>query len=49
MADRYAGIDSAADEHDVLVADEMGAEVLAATYAHDENGLSQVATSPSPS
>ena len=40
MADRYAGIDWAADKHDVLVADETGTEVLAATYAHDENGLS---------
>src|ERR1700748_3028978 len=30
MADRYAGIDWAADKHDVL----------AGTYAHDENGLS---------
>jgi transposase len=39
MADRYAGIDLAAETHDVLVADETGAEVLAATYAHDENGL----------
>src|SRR5947209_5277616 len=40
MADRYAGIDWAAGEHDVLVADETGTEVLAATYSHDENGLS---------
>jgi hypothetical protein len=40
MADRYAGIDWASDKHDVLVAEEMGTEVLAATYAHDENGLS---------
>jgi transposase len=39
MAERYAGIDWAADKHDVLVADERGTEVLAATYAHDENGL----------
>src|SRR5437763_13650769 len=40
MADRYAGIDWASETHDVLVADEQGTEVLAATYAHDENGLS---------
>src|SRR6202050_4639603 len=40
MADRYAGIDWASETHDVLVADEKGTEVLAATYAHDENGLS---------
>src|SRR5690242_1468374 len=40
MADRYAGIDWASETHDVLVADETGTEVLAATYAHDERGLS---------
>jgi transposase len=40
MANRYAGIDWAAETHDVLVAEETGAEVLAGTYAHDENGLS---------
>jgi transposase len=40
MADRYAGIDWASETHDVLVADETGAEVVAATFAHDENGLS---------
>ena len=39
MANRYAGIDWAADKHDVLVAEETGTEVLAGTYAHDENGL----------
>ena len=40
MADRYAGIDWASEQHDVLVADETGTEVLAGTYAHDERGLS---------
>src|SRR5437660_398768 len=40
MADRYAGIDWASEEHEVLVADEAGVEVLGATYAHDEKGLS---------
>jgi transposase len=40
MASRYAGIDWASETHDVLVADENGDEVLAATYAHDEKGLS---------
>jgi transposase len=40
MANRYAGIDWASDKHDVLVAEETGTEVLAGTYAHDENGLS---------
>jgi transposase len=40
MTCRYAGIDWATDKHDVLVADETGTEVLSATYAHDEKGLS---------
>src|SRR6266567_1869029 len=35
----YAGVDWAAEKHDVLVADEAGEELLAATFAHDENGL----------
>ena len=35
----YAGVDWAADKHDVLVADEAGEELLAATFAHDEKGL----------
>src|SRR5437763_9562127 len=39
MADRYAGIDWASDKHDVFVADEAGVEVWAATFAHDEHGL----------
>jgi Transposase len=39
MACRYAGIDWASQTHDVLVADEMGEELLSATYAHDEKGL----------
>jgi hypothetical protein len=39
MADRYAGIDWASETHDVLVAEETGAEVVAATFAHDEKGL----------
>src|SRR5947209_9709501 len=42
MANRYAGIDWAADKHDVLVAEETGTEVLAATYPHEENGLSSL-------
>jgi Transposase len=33
------GVDWAADKHDVLVADERGEELLAATFAHDERGL----------
>jgi len=35
----YAGVDWAADKHDVRVADEAGEERLAATFAHDERGL----------
>src|SRR5438477_7301765 len=35
----YAGVDWAADKHDVLVADERGERLLAATFAHDEKGL----------
>lgn len=39
MACRYAGIDWATEKHDVLVADDTGSEVLAGTFAHDEDGL----------
>src|SRR4030081_2363494 len=35
----YAGVDWAGDKHDVLVCDEAGGELLAATFAHDEKGL----------
>ena len=34
-----AGVDWAAEKHDVLVADETGRELSAATFAHDEKGL----------
>src|SRR5271165_3419817 len=34
-----AGVDWAAEKHDVLVADETGKELLAATFTHDERGL----------
>ena len=34
-----AGVDWASEKHDVLVADEAGEELLAATFAHDEAGL----------
>src|SRR5947209_14230493 len=37
--DRYAGIDWASAKHDVLVGDEAGAELLAATFVQDEKGL----------
>ncbi len=39
MCCRYAGIDWASDRHDVLVGDEAGEVLLAATFAHDEQGL----------
>jgi hypothetical protein len=35
----YAGVDWASEKHDVLVCDEAGEELLAATFAHDEAGL----------
>jgi transposase len=35
----YAGVDWASEKHDVLVADDAGGELLAATFAHDEAGL----------
>lgn len=40
MACRYAGIDWASQEHEMLVADQAGEVLLSATYAHDEKGLS---------
>jgi transposase len=39
MGCRYAGIDWAAERHDVVVADEAGVELLAGAYAHGEKGL----------
>ncbi len=39
MGCRYAGIDWASDKHDVLVADEAGEELLAATFVHEEKAL----------
>ena len=35
----YAGVDWASEEHDVLVQDEAGEELLVASFAHDEEGL----------
>jgi transposase len=35
----FAGVDWASEKHDVLIADEAGEELLAATFAHDEAGL----------
>jgi len=39
MGSRYAGVDWAAEKHDVVVQDEAGEELLAATFAHGEDGL----------
>ena len=39
MGSSYAGVDWASEKHDVLVADEAGERLLAATFAHDEQGL----------
>jgi transposase len=39
MRSTYAGVDWASEKHDVLIADETGAEILAATFAHDEAGV----------
>jgi transposase len=36
----YAGIDWASTKHDVLIEDEAGEELLATTFAHDEDGVS---------
>jgi len=35
----YAGVDWASEKHDVLVANEVGDELLAAKFTHDESGL----------
>ena len=34
-----AGVDWAGDKHDVLVEDQGGEQLLAATFVHDEKGL----------
>lgn len=39
MGRNYAGVDWSADKHDVLIADERGEQLLAATFTHDEKGL----------
>jgi Transposase len=35
-----AGVDWASEKHDVLIEDPAGEELLAATFAHDEDGVS---------
>jgi hypothetical protein len=39
MGSRYAGIDWASEKHGVLVSDETGETLLAATFAPDEKGV----------
>ena len=39
MEGNYAGVDWAAEKHDVIVQDAAGEELLAASFAHDEDGL----------
>ena len=39
----YAGVDWASEKHDVLISDEAGERLLAATFAHDEAGLRRCA------
>jgi transposase len=39
MGSCYAGVDWASEKHDVIVQDELGEELLAASFGHDEAGL----------
>ena len=39
MSSTYAGVDWASEKHDVVIADETGEEIVAATFAHDEAGV----------
>ena len=39
MRSTYAGVDWASEKHDVVIADETGEQILAATFAHDEAGV----------
>jgi transposase len=40
MMGNCAGIDWASEKHDVLIEDRAGEQLLAATFAHDEDGVS---------
>jgi hypothetical protein len=42
----YAGVDWAAEKHDVFVADAAGEKQLAATFAHDEQGPRSLCRQP---
>jgi len=39
MGSNYAGVDWASEKHDVIVQNETGEELLAASFAHDEDGV----------
>ena len=39
MGSNYGGVDWAAEKHDLVVQDAAGEELLAASLAHDEDGL----------
>ena len=41
----YAGVDWASEKHDVFVQNEVGEELLAATFPHDEAGCGRCAAS----
>ena len=40
----YAGVDWAADKHDVRVCDEAGEELVAATFVHDSMSAASLST-----
>jgi transposase len=42
MMGNCAGIDWASEKHDVLIEDPAGEELLAATFSHDEDGISSL-------
>ena len=46
MGSTYAGVDWASEKHDVVIADEAGEELLAATFAHDEAGAAGACAAP---
>ena len=46
MRSTYAGVDWASEKHDVLIGDETGEEILAATFVHDEAGGAGLVSRP---
>lgn len=39
-----AGVDWVSEKHDVLITDPAGNELLAATFSHDESGITSLCT-----